>query len=142
MQVRDGMSSTVLTVGPGHTLREAARAMAERRIGAAVVLDPDAMGPGILTERDVLEAVGRGQDVDTERVGDHLTQEVVFASPEWSLEEAAAAMVRGNFRHLIVTENGEIRGILSVRDVVRCWTDDGAICDVPESVGAGTRFAR
>lgn len=141
MQVRDGMSSTVLTVGPGHTLREAARAMAERRIGAAVVLDPDAMGPGILTERDVLEAVGRGQDVDTERVGDHLTQEVVFASPEWSLEEAAAAMVRGNFRHLIVTEDGEIRGILSVRDVVRCWTDDGAICDVPESVGAG-RFER
>jgi CBS domain-containing protein len=143
MQVRDGMSSMVLTIGPGHTLRAAARAMAERRVGAAVVIDPDAMGPGILTERDVLDAIGRGQDVDTEHVGDHLTQEVVFASPDWSLEEAAAAMVRGNFRHLIVTENGEMRGILSVRDVVRCWTDDGAICDVPESVGAGdTRFAR
>ena len=142
MQVRDGMSSMVLTVGPGHTLREAARAMADRRVGAAVVLDPDAMGPGILTERDVLDAIGRGQDVDTERVGDHLTQEVVFASPDWSLEEAAAAMVLGSFRHLIVTESGEIRGILSVRDVVRCWTDDGAICDVPESVGAGSRFAR
>jgi CBS domain-containing protein len=130
MQVRDGMSSMVLTVGPGHTLREAAKAMAERRVGAAVVLDPDAMGPGILTERDVLEAVGRGQDVDTERVGEHLTQNVVFASPDWSLEEAAAAMVRGGFRHLVVMESGEIRGILSVRDVVRCWTDDGAICDV------------
>lgn len=143
MQVRDGMSSMVLTVGPGHTLREAARAMAERRVGAAVVLDPDAMGPGILTERDVLDAIGKGQDVDTERVGEHLTQEVVFASPEWSLEEAAAAMVRGNFRHLVVMEDGAISGILSVRDVVRCWTDDGAICDVPESVGAGeSRFAR
>jgi CBS domain-containing protein len=141
MQVRDGMSSMVLTVGPGHTLREAARAMAERRVGAAVVLDPEAMGPGILTERDVLEAVGRGQDVDTERVGEHLTQNVVFASPDWSLEEAAAAMVRGGFRHLVVMDDGEIRGILSVRDVVRCWTDDGAICDVPESVGAG-RFER
>jgi CBS domain-containing protein len=130
MQVRDGMSSMVLTVGPGHSLRAAAKAMSERRVGAAVVLDPDAMGPGILTERDVLDAIGKGQDVDSERVGDHLTQEVVFASPEWSLEEAAAAMVRGNFRHLVVTESGEIRGILSVRDVVRCWTDDGAICDV------------
>jgi CBS domain-containing protein len=133
MQVRDGMSSMVLTVGPGHTLRAAAKAMSERRVGAAVVLDPDAMGHGILTERDVLEAIGRGQDPDAELVGDHLTQEVVFASPDWSLEEAAAAMVRGNFRHLVVMETGAIQGILSVRDVVRCWTDDGAICDVPES---------
>jgi CBS domain-containing protein len=136
MQVRDGMSSMVLTVGPGHSLRAAAKAMSQRHVGAAVVLDPDAMGPGILTERDVLDAIGKGQDPDTELVGDHLTQEVVFASPEWSLEEAAAAMVRGGFRHLVVMDTGEIRGILSVRDVVRCWTDDGAICDVPESVGA------
>jgi CBS domain-containing protein len=136
MQVRDGMSSMVLTVGPGHTLRAAARAMSQRKIGAAVVLDPDAAGPGILTERDVLDAIGQGQDPDTELVGDHLTSDVVFASPEWSLEEAAVAMVRGGFRHLIVCEGREIIGILSVRDVVRCWTDDGAICDVPESAAA------
>jgi CBS domain-containing protein len=136
MQVRDGMSSMVLTVGPGHTLRAAARAMSQRKIGAAVVLDPDAAGPGILTERDVLDAIGQGQDPDTELVGDHLTTDVVFASPEWSLEEAAVAMVRGAFRHLIVCEGREIIGILSVRDVVRCWTDDGAICDVPESAAA------
>lgn len=144
MQVRDGMSSMVLTVGPGHTLREAARLMAERRVGAAVVLDPDAAGPGILTERDVLDAIGRGQDVDVERVGEHLTSDVVFASPDWSLEEAAVAMVRGSFRHLVVCEGQEIIGILSVRDVVRCWTDDGAICEMPAgaAVGADTRFAR
>jgi signal-transduction protein with cAMP-binding, CBS, and nucleotidyltransferase domain len=49
------------------------------------------------------------------------------------LEEAAAAMVRGGFRHLIVVEHGETMGILSVRDVVRCWTDEGAICPVPAS---------
>jgi CBS domain-containing protein len=133
MQVRDGMSNMVLTVGPGHTLRAAARLMSSRRVGAAVVLDPDAAGPGILTERDVLDSIGRGQDPDTELVGDHLTSDVVYASPSWSLEEAAAAMVRGGFRHLIVFEQGEIVGILSVRDIVRCWTDDGAICDVPES---------
>jgi CBS domain-containing protein len=136
MQVRDGMSSMVLTVGPGHTLRAAAKAMSQRKIGAAVVLDPDAAGPGILTERDVLDAIGQGPDPDTELVGDHLTSDVVFASPEWSLEEAAVAMVRGGFRHLIVCEGREIIGILSVRDVVRCWTDDGAICDVPESAAA------
>ena len=50
-------------------------------------------------------------------------------------EEAAVAMVRGGFRHLVVTEGGDIAGVLSVRDVVRCWTDDGAICDVPASAG-------
>lgn len=136
MQVRDGMSSMVLTVGPGHTLRNASKAMSLRRVGAAVVLDPDAAGPGILTERDVLDSVGQGQDPDVEVVGDHLTTNVVYASPDWSLEEAAVAMVRGGFRHLIVMEAGEIIGILSVRDVVRCWTDDGAICDVPESAAA------
>ena len=68
MQVRDGMSKVVLTVGPGHTLREAARLMADRRVGAAVVLDPDSPGPGILTERDLMDSLGRGQDPDTERV--------------------------------------------------------------------------
>jgi CBS domain-containing protein len=133
MHVRDGMSSVVLVVGPGHTLRAAACQMARRRVGAAVVLDPDAPGPGILTERDVLDSIGAGQDPDTELVGAHLTTDVVYAAPDWSLEEAAVAMVRGSFRHLIVLEGGEIVGILSVRDVVRCWTDDGAICDVPAS---------
>ena len=52
---------------------------------------------------------------------------MVYAAPDWSLEEAAVTMVRGRFRHLIVTDGGEIVGILSVRDIVRCWTDDGAI---------------
>ena len=137
MQVRDGMSSTVLSVGPDHTLREAARLMSERRVGAAVVSDPDSAGPGILTERDILDSIGAGQDPATERVRDHLTADIVFAAPDWSLEEAAVAMVRGRFRHLIVTDAGEIAGILSVRDIVRCWTDDGAICEVPESAGFG-----
>ena len=135
MDVRHGMSSEVLTVGPGHTLREAAAAMAERRVGAAVVLDPDGMGPGIITERDVLLSIAAGQDPDTERVADHLTAELVFASPSWSLEQAATAMVRGGFRHLVVVEGAETAGILSVRDIVRCWTDDGASCEIPQSPG-------
>ena len=134
MQVRDGMSKVVLTVGPGHTLREAARQMADRRVGAAVVMDPDGEGPGIVTERDVLVSLGRGEDPDTEQVCDHLTSKVVYAGPDWSLEQAAAEMVRGSFRHLIVMEGGEVVGVLSVRDVVRCWTEDGAVCEVPESV--------
>ena len=136
MHVREGMSTLVLTVGPGHTLRQAAAAMADRGVGAAVVHDPEAPGPGIITERDVLISIGRGQDPETERVADHLTAELVLAAPDWSLEQAAAAMVRGGFRHLVVVESAEIAGILSVRDIVRCWTDDGATCDVPQ-VAAG-----
>jgi CBS domain-containing protein len=133
MQVRNGMSTMVLTVGPGHTLRQAAAAMAQRKVGAAVVLDPEAPGYGILTERDILHSIGDGQDPDTERVADHLTSDLVFAAPDWSLEQGAAAMVRGGFRHLIVIDGGEAAGVLSVRDIVRCWTDDGASCDVPQS---------
>src|SRR4029450_12262299 len=89
----------VLTVGPGHTLREAARAMAGRRVGAAVVMDPEAPGPGIITERDLLVSIGSGQDPDAEVVGAHLTSDTVFAAPSWSLEEAGVATVRGGFRH-------------------------------------------
>ena len=131
MQVREGMSPTVLTVGPGRTLRAVARQMSERRVGAAIVIDPDGHGPGIITERDILASLGGDEDPDRELVADHLTRDVVFAAPDWSLGEAAGAMVRGGFRHLIVIERGETIGVLSVRDVVRCWTEDGAACPVP-----------
>ena len=137
MQVHEGMSRMVLTVGPGHTLRAVARLMAERSVGAAVVMDPDGNGPAIITERDILVSVGEGQDPDQESVADHLTRDVVYATPSWSLEEAAGAMVRGGFRHLIVLDGPETVGILSVRDVVRCWTEDGAICPVPDRVAVG-----
>lgn len=131
MQVRDGMTPVVLSIGPAHTLREAARLMRKRGVGAAVVMDPDGFGPAIITERDVLSAVGADQDPDRELVADHLTRDVVLAAPGWSLEEAASAMVHGGFRHLIVVEKGEMTGILSLRDVVRCWIADGAIRLVP-----------
>jgi CBS domain-containing protein len=124
MQVRDGMNSEVLTIGPQHSLRDAARKMSERKVGAAVVLDGDTSGIGILTERDILVSLGNGQDPDTERVADHLTGDLVFAAPDWPLETAAEAMVRGGFRHLVVLENGEVAGMLSVRDIVRCWTKE------------------
>jgi CBS domain-containing protein len=131
MQVREGMSSVVLTVGPGHTLQQAAAQMAERRVGAAVVMDPETQGPGILTERDLLQSIAAGEDPSTERVADHMTGDPLFATPDWSLEQAAVAMIRGGFRHVIVIEGAEVAGVLSMRDVVRCWTDDGASCEVP-----------
>jgi len=125
------MSPTVLTVGPSHSLREAAGLMSERNVGAAVVHDPDAPGPGIITERDVLKSVGAGESPDDERVADHLTSDLVFATPEWSLEEAAAAMAKGGFRHLIVVERGEVLGIISVRDIIRVWSQPGATSEMP-----------
>jgi CBS domain-containing protein len=127
MQVRDAMSSDVLTIGPDHTLRDAAKRMSGRRVGAAVVLDGDQDQPGILTERDILDAVGQGQDVDAERVADHLTSDIVVAHPEWGLEKAAAAMVAGGFRHLVVCDGPEVVGMLSVRDIVR-------VVSIPETV--------
>ena len=122
MNVRDGMTRMVLTVGPAHTLREASRQMSARHVGAAVVTDPEHAGIGILTERDILDSVGAGQDPDTELVADHRTTDVVFASPGWTLEHAASTMVRGNFRHLVVIEDNEVVGLLSMRDIVRCWS--------------------
>jgi CBS domain-containing protein len=110
--------------------------MCQRNVGAAVVHDPDAPGPGVITERDILRSVGAGQDADTELVAGHLTTNLTFASPEWSLEEAAAAMVQGGFRHLVVVDGGELVGILSMRDIVRVWTGYGATCEVPAIASA------
>ncbi|MER5544495.1 CBS domain-containing protein [Streptomyces sp. NPDC002589] len=121
MLVRDAMSTAILTVGPAHTLRQAAALMSARRIGAAVVLDPDAGGVGILTERDILNSIGLGQNPDTERTHAHTTTDVVFAAPTWTLEQAARAMAHGGFRHLVVLDRGEVAGIVSVRDIIRCW---------------------
>ncbi|MEU5365979.1 CBS domain-containing protein [Streptomyces sp. NPDC005925] len=121
MLVRDAMSTVVLTIGPAHTLRQAATLMSARRVGAAVVLDPDAGGIGILTERDVLNSLGLGQDPDSERAHAHTTTDVVFAAPTWTLKEAARAMTHGGFRHLVVLDGGEPVGVVSVRDIIRCW---------------------
>ena len=124
--VRDGMSTVVLSIGPAHTLREAARVMAERKVGAAVVVDADVAGIGIITERDVLNAVGKGLDPEREVAAAHLTSDLVFASPDWTLDEAAEAMVRGGFRHLVVMEDDDVVGMLSVRDIVKCWATQTA----------------
>lgn len=121
MLVRDAMSTVVLTIGPTHTLRQAARLMSARRIGAAVVHDPDTCGLGIITERDILDAVGSGLDPDRETASAHTTTDVVFAAPVWTLEEAAEAMTHGGFRHLIVLDGDGPVGIVSVRDIIRCW---------------------
>jgi signal-transduction protein with cAMP-binding, CBS, and nucleotidyltransferase domain len=126
MQVRDGMSEVSVTVGPSHTLREAAAKMVEHKTGAALVSDADLPAPGIVTERDLLVSVGAGEDPDAERVGDHMSESVITAAPDWSLERAAAEMSRRGVRHLVVFDGPDAVGVLSMRDIVRCWTSAGA----------------
>ncbi len=126
MQVRDGMSEVVLTVGSSHTLREAAEMMVEKGTGAALVADDERPVPCIVTERDLLNSLGRGEDPDVELVAEHMSEGVVAASPEWSLEHAASEMSTRGIRHLVVFDGGELVGILSIRDIVRVWTSAGA----------------
>jgi CBS domain-containing protein len=126
MEVRQGMSKVVLTVGPGHTLREAAKLMTVKSVGAAVVIDEEYPGPRIISERDILTSLGRHEDPDSERVGDHMSDTLICAAPDWSLERAAMEMSKRHIRHLVVIESGELIGILSMRDIVRVWTSEGA----------------
>lgn len=126
MQVRDGMSEVSLTVGPSHTLREAAAMMVEKGTGAALVSDSESPTPGIVTERDLLVSIGGGEDPDVELVAEHMAERVIAAEPDWSLERAAAEMSRRGVRHLVVFEQGDAVGVLSMRDIVRVWTSDGA----------------
>ncbi len=126
MDVSEAMSDSVLTVGPRHSLREVACLMAERRVGSAIVHDPGRPGPGIITERDILLSLGEGQSPDEETVDDHMARDVVWAAPDWSLDDAAETMISHGFRHLVVVSGGEPVGMLSMRDLVRCYVEAGA----------------
>jgi CBS domain-containing protein len=115
------MTEHVFTITPGRTLREAAVFMLEHNVGAAVIIDPEEPGPGIVTERDVVRSLGSGEDPDSEIIGNHLTSRATFADGDWPLEKAADTMAKGGFRHLVVVESGELAGIISMRDIIEVW---------------------
>jgi len=119
-----GSRSHVHGGGPARTGPHAAAGRAAHvpaQVGSAIVVDPDGAGVGIITERDILNALGTDLDPDAERTADHITWEVVYAGPTWTIEEAAAAMVRGGFRHLVVLDGDDVLGVISVRDIIRVW---------------------
>ena len=121
MKVREAMTEEVLTITPERSLRDAARFMTDHNVGAAVIMDPEQPGPGIITERDLVRSLGRGENPDRERVKDHLTSKATFADADWSLQEAADAMASGGFRHLVVVSGGDVAGIISMRDIIHVW---------------------
>lgn len=137
MQVSEAMSEVVVTVGPEHSLADAARRMAESGVGAAVVIDPEMPGAGIITERDIAHSVGAGELPGEERVSAHMASNVVYAEEGWSLEKAAETMVTNGFRHLVVIDGSQTAGVISMRDIVRAWVSEGATCDLP-AVDAGS----
>lgn len=110
------MSANLLTAAPGDALTDAAHRMAERRVGAILVTEGTRL-EGILTERDVLRAVGRGRIDGT--VSDWMTRHPDTAATSATIGEAAAMMVHGGYRHVPVVDGGTLVGIVSIRDLLR-----------------------
>ena len=119
-RLADLMQRDVLGVAPEDTLGFAAEQMAERGVGAAVVVDYGRL-IGILSERDILRAVAGRVHSSEARVRDWMTGEPVTAAPDMAPEEAARIMVENGFRHLPVVEDDQPVGIVSIRDVM-AWT--------------------
>ncbi len=118
------MSRDVLSVTPDTRLSEAAQKMSGGRVGAVVVLEEESLR-GILTERDVLRAVGEGR-VEGTTVADWMTSDPETIEPSESTDMAATLMIHGGFRHLPVAESGRVIGIVSIRDLMRVVLDDAA----------------
>jgi CBS domain-containing protein len=122
--VRDHMSRDLLTVDSGLSLAEVAGRMVAREVGAVLVLDGDRLA-GLMTERDLLRAVAHGIHDDA-RVRDWMTTDPETIDPSESTEHAATLMMHGGFRHLPVTEEGTVVGIVSIRDLMRIALEDSA----------------
>lgn len=123
MEIGELLNKSVLTIGPVSTLADAARAMVQRRVGSAVVLNDDGR-PAIITERDLMRAFASDRDLDALTVEDYMTPDAITASPAWDVIDAAECMKDGGFRHLIVmSETGTIAGVLSMRDLVVALLD-------------------
>jgi CBS domain-containing protein len=118
------MSRELLDVTSATTLADAAKKMSGGRVGAVIVLEDGALR-GILTERDVLRAVGEGR-VEGTTVSDWMTSDPETIDPTESTDMAATLMIHGGFRHLPVVEGTRVVGIVSIRDLMRVVLDDAA----------------
>jgi CBS domain-containing protein len=114
------MSGSLLVASPADTLADAAHRMADRRVGAILVVDGDRLA-GILTERDVLRAAGRGSVEGS--VAQWMTADPDTVPPDATIGMAAAMMVHGGSRHVPVVDGGKLVGIVSIRDLLRLPTE-------------------
>ena len=120
---RNHMSTELLTVEPSLPLTEVAKRMVAKDVGAVLVFDEGKL-TGILTERDVLRAVADGIDEAATLVRDRMTPHPETLDADDSTEHAAVLMIHGGFRHLPVMEQGEVVGMLSIRDLMRVVLED------------------
>ena len=123
MQVSEIMSTDLVTVGPEYNVADVASLMRSKRIGSVIVLEDDRV-LGILTERDIIEVVGSGEDPKNVAAHEALTDDLITIEPSAPVEEAAHEMVRAGVRHLPVISEQELIGIVSMRDLVR-WSVRG-----------------
>ncbi len=110
----------VTTARPDSTLCEVAQKLSAKRIGAVVVVGDNGTVAGIISERDVIRAIGdRGPEALESPVAEFMTRDVVACSETSLVDELMQMMTRGRFRHLPVLEDGALVGIISIGDVVK-----------------------
>jgi CBS domain-containing protein len=110
----------IVTAEPHHSLQEAARLLAERRIGAVLIAAPDGSLKGILSERDIVRAIAlRGAAALDDKVEAHMTRNVVTCTEASLIAEVMEEMTKGRFRHLPVVKDGKLAGMVSIGDVVK-----------------------
>jgi CBS domain-containing protein len=112
------MSPAVATIHPTATLSAAVEAMAADRLGLLVVTDAAGV-TGVISERDIIVALAEMTDLDDARVRDHCADDIVAVDEGASVEDAAHAMADAEIRHLAVTRDGAVVGVVSVRDVLK-----------------------
>ncbi len=123
-EILKAKGDTVFTVAPDETLEQAARLLEDRRVGAMIVLDGEAV-VGILSERDIVSAVARdGQDALGRAVDCCMTRDVVYASPNETVDQLLGRMTNRRIRHLPVVHGGKLCGIVSIGDLVKSKIDE------------------
>jgi CBS domain-containing protein len=117
IQLRDIMTTEVLTTPVERPVAEVTSKMVKGRVGSAVVMQGSWL-VGILTERDVLRAAASGSDLTKSPVSEWMTGDPITATPDTTAGEAAEMMLANGFRHLPVVEGRKLRGVVSIRDVL------------------------
>jgi CBS domain-containing protein len=118
------MSRDLLTVEAGRSVVAVAQQMADRNVGAVLVVEGGRLA-GIMTERDLMRAVARGLREDA-IVGDCMTADPETIAPDDTIEHAAVLMIHGGYRHLPVVDGDAVVGVLSIRDLVQVVVEDSA----------------